>query len=69
LVGWIKAVDGVSFSIPEGHTSVLVGESGCGKITTGRFILRALRPTGGEILFRRDGSTVDIVPLDEKELR
>jgi len=50
-VGDIKAVDGVSFTIRKGETLGLVGESGCGKTTTGRAILQLYRPTGGEVLF------------------
>jgi peptide/nickel transport system ATP-binding protein len=52
VVGNVKAVDGVSFTIPEGKTLGLVGESGCGKTTTARLILRAFDPTAGEILFK-----------------
>jgi oligopeptide/dipeptide ABC transporter ATP-binding protein len=52
MVGWIKAVDDISFSIEEGRTFGLVGESGCGKTTTGRVILLLEKPTGGSILFR-----------------
>ena len=51
LVGWVKAVDDVSFSIRRGETLGLVGESGCGKTTTGRCILQLDRPTAGEVLF------------------
>jgi len=51
VVGQIKAVDGVSFYIREGETLGLVGESGCGKSTTGRLILRAIDPTAGEVWF------------------
>ena len=50
-VGAIKAVDGVSFSMHKGETLGLVGESGCGKSTTGRAILQLYRPTGGEVYF------------------
>ena len=48
----LKAVDGVSFSINEGETLGLVGESGCGKTTVGRTILHLYKPTGGEIWYR-----------------
>ena len=60
----VKAVDGVSFDIRRGETLGLVGESGCGKTTTGRCILHLERPTEGEILF--DG--IDITKLDRKAL-
>jgi peptide/nickel transport system ATP-binding protein len=63
-------VDDVSFAIPEGETLGLVGESGCGKTTTSRCVLRAMAPTGGQILFRtRDGRVVDLAPLSRAELR
>jgi oligopeptide/dipeptide ABC transporter ATP-binding protein len=50
IVGWVKAVDGVSFSIRQGETLALVGESGCGKTTTAKLILRLERPTAGTVL-------------------
>jgi peptide/nickel transport system ATP-binding protein len=69
-VGHVRAVDGVDFHIDEGETLGLVGESGCGKSTTARCILRAIEPTGGEILMRvTDGSVVEIGRLGRKELR
>jgi peptide/nickel transport system ATP-binding protein len=69
-VGQVRAVDGVSFALYKGETLGLVGESGCGKTTTGRCILRAYDPTGGEIRYRRaDGRTVDLARLDKRRLR
>jgi oligopeptide transport system ATP-binding protein len=64
-VAWVKAVDGVSFAINEGETVGLVGESGCGKTTLGRTLLRLIEPTDGEIWF--DGE--DITNVDGPELK
>ena len=70
VVGQVRAVDDVTFAINEGETLGLVGESGCGKTTTARCILRAMGSTGGEILFRKgSGEVVDIATLPEGEMR
>ncbi|MGH7031854.1 MAG: ABC transporter ATP-binding protein [Stellaceae bacterium] len=63
-VGEVKAVDGIGFTVSRGETLGLVGESGCGKTTTGRCILRLERPTGGEI--RYDGT--DVARLGRRQL-
>jgi peptide/nickel transport system ATP-binding protein/oligopeptide transport system ATP-binding protein len=65
VIAWVQAVDHVSFTIREGETVGLVGESGCGKTTVGRCILRLIEPTGGNILFEG----VDIMTLRGKELK
>lgn len=64
-VAWVRAVDGVSFSVEEGETVGLVGESGCGKTTLGRTILRLYDPTEGEIRFGGE----DVAKLDKAGLK
>src|SRR5215470_1519703 len=63
--GTVKAVDGLSFAVERGRTLGLVGESGCGKSTTGYAILQLIRPTAGRVLF--DGT--DLCRLDRQGLR
>jgi oligopeptide/dipeptide ABC transporter ATP-binding protein len=65
MVGWVKAVDGVSFTVGRGETFALVGESGCGKTTTARVILLLERPTAGMVLMKGQ----EIERLRGRELR
>lgn len=70
VVGQVRAVDEVNFYINEGETLGLVGESGCGKTTTSRCILRAINPSSGQILFRKaSGEVVDVATLPNSEMR
>jgi peptide/nickel transport system ATP-binding protein len=70
VVGQVRAVDGVSFTIPKGKTLGLVGESGCGKTTTSRLILRAFESSAGEVWFNDRGcGWVDVTRLDPAAMR
>jgi peptide/nickel transport system ATP-binding protein len=69
-IGHVRAVDGVSFYIHEGETLGLVGESGCGKTTTGRLILRAYEPTAGEVWFAdRNLGRVNVPSLEKQQVK
>src|SRR6266545_4046856 len=68
-VGHVRAVDGVSFTLHQGETLGLVGESGCGKTTTGRVILRAYDPTAGQVLFRKGDELIDVARLGRRGLK
>ena len=67
-VGQVRAVDGVSFAVQKGETLGLVGESGCGKTTTGRMIAGLYEPTAGRVVFHADGQNMDVWSLTHLEM-
>ena len=67
--GYVRAVDDVSFEVYEGEKVGLVGESGCGKTTTGRCVIRLIEPTSGSIHYHQNGNRIDLMETDGSDLK
>lgn len=67
ITGYVKAVDNVNLKVYEGETLGIVGESGCGKTTLGKCLVRLHKPTTGELVVRYDGNMKNLLALDKKE--